>query len=186
MKVLRVALFALTWAVAVAAGLYLVVASATVPRGRGGLEERIERRPEVAAPAGILIVGIALLAAMSLRARTPGAEELVYGGEGGEVRIRMGALREYVARLAGGLTGVETVRCHATREGDRVRIELTCRLPVGRSAVEYARQIQSLIRRRLSDEIGITEIGEVCLHVTGFVTPNGRNSETVDGSPEVG
>ncbi len=186
MKALRVALFALTWAVAIAAGLYLVAAAAVAPRRGGGLDDWIARRPEVAAPIGILMIGVAVLAAMSLRARPPGAEELTYAGEGGEVRIRMGALRDYVSRLAGGLRGVETVRCSATREGDRVRIELFCRLPVGRSAVEYGRELQSLIRRRLSDEIGIAEIGDVCVRVTGFVTPGGRDGETMDGVSEVG
>ncbi len=185
MKVVRGVLFALTWALTAAAGIYLVWAAISAP-GEGGLDAWIARRPEAAAPIGILVVGLALLAAMSLRTRPAGADELRYTTEGGEVRIRMSALRDFAARLAGGLPGVETVRCLASREGDRVRIELHCRLPVGRSAVEYGRELQALIRTSLSEEIGIADVGDVCVRVTGFVTPNGRKAETASETPEVG
>ncbi|MCX7817620.1 MAG: alkaline shock response membrane anchor protein AmaP [Kiritimatiellae bacterium] len=171
MKTLRWTLGGLCWLVALAAGLYLLVAAAWPMHRR--LDGWIARRPEAAAPVGILVAGLAVLAAMSLRTRPAGAEELRYPTDGGEVRIRLGAVRDYVVQLAGELPGVQTVRCAATREGDRVRIELHCRLPVGRSAVEFGRRLQALIRSRLADDVGLSETGDICVRVTEFVTGGG-------------
>lgn len=190
MRGVRLVLFGMTWLVAAATGVYLVLAATAAP-SRGGLDDWIARRPESAAPLGILLAGLALLAAMSLHTRSAGADELRYPTEGGEVRIRMSALRDYVVRLMDGVRGVDTVRCCATRERERVRIELHCRVPTGQSAVEFARQLQTLIRNRLSDDIGMVEIGEICVRVTGFIASNGRAAsaggvEAVGPSPEVG
>ncbi len=188
MKALRIVLGAAVWSVAAAAGLWLVCA-AVAPEGCN-LWAWIVHRPERAMLAGILVAGVAVLWAMSLATRAPGEEELRFAGDGGDVRIRLSAIRDYILRIAPQVTGLEASRCRVGLAGNRLRIVLQCRMPPGRSAIGAARALQERVRSALREDLGIEEVDAIEVQVVAFAEPpaagrSGPGRITVDGPPSL-
>jgi uncharacterized alkaline shock family protein YloU len=107
-----------------------------------------------------------VLALWPLSALCPCGRErfLQFNGEGGEVRVGLDALRDFLARAMTGVEQVIQVRPHVTLQGERLTVDMVCRIESGRSVPDVAQRLQDHARARLAEVLG--RPGEVTMRVT--------------------
>lgn len=174
MKAIRVILGVAVWAVAVAAGLVLILGAWRAPVDIG-VGEWMIRYCEIALSLGILIVGLAVLWAMSLITRSGSAEYLSYKGQDGDVRIRLTAVRDYLSRLQVESGSVQAVRPTVRLLNGRLTVDLACKVSSGQPVGDLCRSLQANAKNALQSGLGLDEVGAIHVTVREF-----------SGSPPVG
>lgn len=170
MKAIRAALGVAAWAVVLTAGLFIVLAAWN---GSFALafSAWITGRCEWAMPAGILVVGLAVLWPLSLVTRTMSERHLAFSNPDGEVRVRLDAIRDYLGKLASEFAGVESLRSVVTVKAGGLAIDLHCRVQAGRPVAELSRSLQERAKACIQTDLGITEIRSIDVTVREFVGP---------------
>ena len=168
MKALRTALGVAVWLVALAVGLY-VIRAAWSGAEACSVSAWMTGRGEQALPAGILLVGLAVLWPLSLVTRRTGERHLAFRNPDGEVRVRLDAIRDYLGRLASEFAGVESVRSVVSVRSGGLVVDLHCRVQAGRPVGEISRALQERARDSIRLDLGIDEIRSIDVTVREFV-----------------
>jgi len=163
-KFLRAALGVIVWLVAVSAGVLAVEWSPLCAKDSAYSAWLLAWR--------IPLGGAALLAAalwpVSLLARRRGGEYLSYRNGDGDVRIRLGAVRDYLSRLEDTEKDVHAVRPTVSIDNGRLTVDLSCSVSAGRPVGELCHVFQSRAIAALKIGLGIEKIGRIRVTVREF------------------
>lgn len=168
MRAIRLLLGGAVWAVTLATGVMLIVAAWSGSDPWGVAAWVMDRR-ELAMPVGILTVGLAALWPMSLIARATSERHLSFRNPDGEVRIRLDAIRDFLARLASEFPGVESLRSVVRLKSGGLAIDLQCRVQAGRAVADLSRSLQERARICIQSDLGIAEIRSIDVTIREFV-----------------
>lgn len=106
---------------------------------------------------------------------------IAFENPGGEVRVSVSAIAEYLARIAGDFPWLVSSKPVVTVQGRRVSVDMQCRVKAGHPLPELSRSLQNRVRDSLAKALGLAEIENVAVTVRGIV---GDVSATTSAKPE--
>ncbi len=190
MRLLRWGFGAVVGLVALLTGLLMIIMAAVYPE-MPPLIRWAAGHPEWVMPLGILVFGAVILWVLSLFTRGPGEAEIRFPGEMGDVAIRLSAIQNFLVHALRVLTEMDVARCQVRLVQNRPHVFLSCRIPVGRSAVVVAQEVQQKIRAAFREDLGLGDLDHIEVQIVEFIpreTGPGRgptSSITVNGPPNL-
>ncbi len=137
-----------------------------------------------AALASVLFVLIWMLSSVPRRER---AQFLTFENPGGEVRVSLDAIRDYVARLSGEFGEIVSMRPAVSTRRDQLRVNVECRVRSGTQIPVFTRAFQERVRESLQTDLGLTDlpaIGVTVRQIVGGATaprPRGPAAAPAEG-----
>ena len=141
-------------------GAYFNVSSINI------VEWIVSAQQRVVLVAGLVLVVMALLTAVLAFVEFVLPENTyAFPADGGEVRVALSAIEDYVQRLSGHIPGLHEMRPSVSISKGGLEIVNRVVLEHGASIPETSSRALEIIRRRLEKELGIEEIGSIRVHV---------------------
>lgn len=108
----------------------------------------------------------------------------------GVVRVSVSAIADLLGRVGAGLPSVVSVRPVIRARGERLRVDLHCRVQAGASVPELSRILRQRVRETLQRGIGVGEIETVAVTIRGIVGeapmgPSEPYSDYEGGEPRI-
>ncbi len=128
-----------------------------------------------------LAVGLAWLATFIGSRRR--SQFIAFENSGGEVRVSVSAIADYLTRIAGEFPWLVSVKPVVAIQNHRVLVDLRCRVKAGRPLPELSRGLQDRVRDSLAKTLGLAEIEKVSVTVRGILGDAGPLAAS-DAAPE--
>ena len=143
-----------------------------------------EYRPVVAA-AGMAGVLIGAIWALSLLPRGRGGRYLAFENPGGEVRVSLDAVRDFLAGMGSEFDGMVTFAPEVRSVGGELDITAVCEVRAGCAIPAWSQEVQERVRERITSGIGIASIRPVRVVVRQIVDGGrkGRGTRVIPEPP---
>ncbi len=157
MKLVRGVITVLVWLILVALGGYVGWIGFTGAVAWDGVDFAV-REHTLAMAAGVFLLLLAILWPLSLLAPTVRVRYLSFDNPGGEVRISLDAIRDFLSRLASEFPSVVSLRPSVCVRNAALVIDMDCRIRAGTSIPVFSRQMQERVRQSIQSNLGISEV----------------------------
>lgn len=170
MNTLRIAFGAVVWIAAAGFGAWLLWggAAGAPPCDLGAW---VRESPAAARALGAAVLAVAALWPVSLLLRDARERHLSFRNPGGEVRISLAAIRDFLARLSAEFPGVVSLRATVDARGSTLSVNMEARVRAGVEIPALTQRIQERVRESVRACLGIAEVGEVRVTVREFLGP---------------
>jgi len=131
----------------------------------------MESRPWLASVLGAIgFVLIIVFLLSGVRRREPGDAYLSFESGGGDVRISVRAVRDFIAKMSDEFAAILSLHPRLQARGDALFIELEIKVRSGTQIPELCRMLQERIRETMKDHFGLTDIRDIKVNVKEIVS----------------
>jgi uncharacterized alkaline shock family protein YloU len=171
-------------------GLLLALMLVSAVAGAAGLQRdafvdfALEDLPFAISFAAALLAIVLLWVLTGLRMRRA-HRYLRFDNPGGEVRVSLEAVADYLRRIGRDQPALLGVRPSIERVGGSLRVELACKIRAGASIPEMSRDLQERVRQSVVSRLGLSDVESVRITIREIAgapdAAGGPGRPTVDG-----
>ena len=129
--------------------------------------------------AGVFLVGVAILWPLSLLCPAARERYLAFENPGGEVRISLDAIKDFLGRLGGEFPSVVSLRATVHARNGALVIHMDCRVRAGAQIPAFSQALQERGRQAIQTSLGLSEVEVVRVTVREIVGAAGPAEPTV-------
>jgi len=126
---------------------------------------------------GVVLCLLVLIVLLRLLGAPDGArrrQSIVFAGSLGEVRVAVDTIERYLSRVGLDVPDVEKLVPHVRTvdDGNRVAVDATVHVTLGRNVREVSEQIADHIANHLKNALGVAELGDINVIVREVQPPH--------------